>query len=178
MSANNAFGIDFGQGTAGAVPPLTQIITYQVPSGTQGGLAPIASAFFPRVLNTGIPALGVGGESSQIAGLNLNVAASSDTITFPAGSYRIRADVGGVMLLIQSRLYDVTNAKTLALGLTAGDDGRTTYSSIEQNITFESVTDVQVQFFGNNSVSIDDLGQPTSSGEDEVYVRVIITKLA
>jgi hypothetical protein len=164
-------------GKGGGIPP-TQIITYQVPSGTQGGAAPSGGVFHPRPLNTGIPALDGTGNSPVIAGLSLDVLSTSTIITFPVGTYHIRADVGGVMLLIQARLWDVVGAKTLALGMTAGDDGRTTYSTIEQDLTFAAPTDVQVQFYGDQAVNIDDWGQPSSTGEDEVYVRVVITQLA
>jgi hypothetical protein len=106
------------------------------------------------------------------------VLSTSTIITFPTGTYRVRAEVGGVMLLIQARLWDVGGSATLALGMTAGDDGRTTYSTIEQDLTFASPTQVQVQFYGDQAVNIDDWGQPSSTGEDEVYIRVVITKLA
>jgi hypothetical protein len=150
--------------TSGPVFP-TAVFSYQVASGTAGGAAPSANAYYTRPLNT---------TTGSITGASL----TNNIITIPAGTYQVRAQVGGLMSLIKCRLFNTGNNTTIAVGTANGDDNHMAYSQIDQNITFASPTTIAVQFYGTVAIGTQDWGKPVSSGDNEIYTLVNFTKVA
>lgn len=171
-------------GATGATGPagaggsfVTQIFQYEVPSGSNGGTAPGTGTFYARPFNTGYPALDITGNSSVIAGLSLDVGTTSTIFTFPAGTFAISGELGGLMTVEKARLYDSASSNVLALGTSVGDDNRTNYSSFYTIQTFASPTTVEAQFAGFSSVGTQDWGQGTGFGDNEVFSRLVVTRL-
>jgi len=150
--------------TGGPVFP-TAVFSYQVASGTPGGAAPAANAYYTRPLNT---------VTGAITGASL----ASNIITMPAGTYQVRAQVGGLMSLIKCRLFNTGNSTVIAVGTANGDDNHMAYSQIDQNITLASPTTIAVQFYGTQAIGAQDWGKPVSSGDNEIYALVSFTKVA
>lgn len=161
-----------GPANSGDLP--SQVLQYAVPSGTPGGAAPGANAYYTRPINQGVPALTGGGDSTVITGLNL----TADQITLPAGTYAIQGSVVGLMTTIKSRLFDVTNNTVVALGLAVGADGRNNESTFYTEITIAAPTLFEVQFCGAQNFGLQDYGQPCNFGDDEIYLQMLITKEA
>jgi len=150
--------------SGGPVYP-TAVFSYQVASGTPGGAAPGPNAYYTRPLNT---------TTGSITGASL----TSNIITMPAGTYQVRAQVGGLMSLIKCRLYDTGANAPIAVGTANGDDNHMAYSQIDQNITLAAPTTIAVQFYGTVAIGTQDWGKPVSSGDNEIYALVNFTKVA
>jgi hypothetical protein len=150
--------------TGGPVFP-TAVFSYQVPSGTNGGAAPAANAYYTRPLNT-------------VAGAITGASLTSNIITMPAGTYQVRAQVGGLMSLIKCRLYDTGANAPIVVGTANGDDNHMAYSQIDQNITLAAPTTIAVQFYGTQAIGAQDWGKPVGSGDNEIYTLVNFTKVA
>jgi hypothetical protein len=151
--------------TAGGPVFPTAVFSYQVASGTNGGAAPSANAYYTRPLNT-------------VAGAITGASLTSNIITMPAGTYQVRAQVGGLMSLIKCRLYDTGANAPIAVGTANGDDNHMAYSQIDQNITLAAPTTIAVQFYGTVAIGAQDWGKPVSSGDNEIYTLVNFTKVA
>jgi hypothetical protein len=158
-------------GVAG-VPPQ-QVFEYRVPVGTNGGAASASLTFETRPINTGVPALSGGTNSTTIAGMNLNL--GTYEITVPAGTYDVWGTVGGLMITEQGRLWSTTSSTELLLGTSVGEDNRTAYSVFQGRITGPDT--VAVQFGGFVNTGPQDWGQGSGLG-DEIYLSVKFTKLA
>jgi len=110
-----------GTGATGPTGPagaggsfVTQIFQYEVPSGSNGGTAPGTGTFYARPFNTGYPALDPSGNSTVIAGLSLDTPSTSTIFTFPAGTFAISGELGGLMTVEKARLYDSAGSNVLA----------------------------------------------------------------
>ena len=150
--------------SGGSIYPQ-MVFSYQVPSGTNGGAAPSANAYYTRPLNT---------TNGSISGASL----TSNIITMPAGTYQVRAQVGGLMSLIKCRLYDTGAGAPIAVGTANGDDNHMAYSQIDQTVFFGSPTTIAVQFYGTVAIGAQDWGKPVGSGDNEIYALVSFTKMA
>lgn len=159
-----------GSSASGDLP--SQILEYALPSGTPGGAAPGAGAYYTRPINQGVPALTGGGDSTVIPGMNL----TADQITLPPGTYTISGAVCGLMTVIKSRFYDVTNSQVVALGLSVGADGRNNVSPFYAEFTIAVPTVYEVQFCGAQAFGPQDYGQDCNFGDDEIYLQLLITK--
>ena len=151
----------------------SQILEYSVPSGTAGGTAPGALVYYQRPINQGVPALDISGNSIAIAGMNL----SNNLITLPAGTYSVQGSVCGLMTVIKSRFFDVTNNQVVASGLSVGADGRNNVSPFYAEFTITGPTVYEVQFCGAQAFGNQDWGQACNFGDDEIYLQLLITKL-
>jgi hypothetical protein len=158
-------------GVAG-VPP-SQVFQYRVPVGTPGGAATVPLTFETRPINTGVPALSGGTNSTTITGMNLNL--GTYEITVPAGTYDVWGSVGGVMTTEQGRLFSTASSTELLLGTSVGEDNRTAHSIFQGRLTGPDT--VVVQFGGFTVGGIIDWGQASGLG-DEIYLTVKFTKLA
>jgi hypothetical protein len=150
----------------------SQILEYALPSGTAGGAAPGALAYYQRPINQGIPALTGGGNSTAIPGMNL----TTNQITLAPGTYAIQGSVVGLMTTIKSRFFDVTNNQVVAIGLAVGADGRNNVSPFYAEFTITVPTVYEVQFCGAQAFGAQDWGQACNFGDDEVYLQLLITK--
>lgn len=148
----------------GSVYPQ-MVFSYQVNSGVAGGAAPGPNAYYTRPLNT---------TTGSITGASL----ASNIITMPAGTYQIRAQVGGLMSLIKCRLYDTGAGAPIAIGTANGDDNHMAYSQIDQTVFFAAPTTIAVQFYGTVAIGAQDWGKPVGSGDNEIYTLVSFTKMA
>ena len=152
------------QAPAGGPVFPTVVFSYQVPSGTAGGSAPGGGAYYTRPLNT---------TTGGITGASL----ASNIITMPAGTYQVRAQVGGLMTLSKCRLFNTGTSTVIAVGTANGDDTHMAYSQIDQNITLASPTTIAVQFYGTQSSGAQDWGRPVGAGDNEIYALVSFTKV-
>lgn len=150
----------------------SQVLQYAVPSGTPGGTAPGAGVYYQRPINQGVPALDINGNSLAIPGMKL----ANNMFILPAGTYAIQGSVVGLMIVIKSRLFDVTNNQVVALGLAVGAENRNNESSFYAEITITEPTTYEIQFCGIQSFGVQDWGQPCGFGDDEIYLQVLITK--
>lgn len=162
------------QGATGDLP--SQILQYALPSGTPGGAASSALVYLTRPINEGVPALTGGGNSTVISGMNL----TANQFTLPAGTYAISGAVCGLMTVIKSRLYDVTNSQVVALGLSVGCETRNGFSPFYAEFTITTPTVYEVQFCGADNFGANPQcwGQACGFGDDEIYLQVLITKEA
>lgn len=157
------------------LPNPTQVFEYRLPVGTPGGAAPAPTFFFDRPINTGVPALSGGTNSTTIPGMNLNL--GTYQITIPAGQYDVWGYVGGLMITEQGQLWSVSNSVVLLDGCSVGNDDRTAYSHFQGRITGPDV--VTVRFAGFAALGIQDWGQPSGmASAAEVYLSVKFNRVA
>jgi len=161
-------------GFAGGDLP-SQILQYALPSGTPGGAASSALVYLQRPINEGVPALDINGNSIVIPGMNL----SNNMFTLPPGTYAINGSVCGLMTVIKSRLFDVTNNQVVAIGLSVGAESRNGVSPFYAEFTITTSTVYEVQFCGaqNFGANVQCWGQACGFGDDEIYLQLLITKL-
>ena len=154
----------------------SQILQYALPSGTPGGPASSPLVYLTRPINQGVPALDISGNSVVIPGMNL----TSNQITLPAGTYAVSGSVCGLMTVIKSRFFDVTNNQVVALGLSVGAESRNGVSPFYAEFTITGPTVYEVQFCGaqNFGANPQCWGQACGFGDDEIYLQILITKEA
>jgi len=146
------------------------IVQDEKPSGTDGG-STVASTWTTRTLNTV--------RVATIAGVSL----SSNRVTLPAGTYRVRASspVGrGGAMRHKCRVYNITDGSTLILGSSehnGGSSSQVTRSFATGQFTLASTKDIVLQYWTNVARATDGLGLATSSGENEVYGIMEIEKI-
>ena len=153
------------------IPPLVQVFQYAVPSNTSGGVAP-GLGFYPRPLNTGVPALS-GNASTVIPGMSLNP--GTYEITVPAGTYIVTGGAGGLMTTAQAQVWSTVTSNTVLLGTSVGDPGRTIHSTFTGPVTGPDV--LMIQFAGSAPGGTFDWGQPGNFGVDEVYAQIQFVKI-
>ena len=165
----------------GIVVPTSSQFRVAQPSGTGSGEALTGSAWNQRALNTTV--------FNSIAGASL----SGHQISLPAGTYRASAsgfasklNAAGFLVHVL-RVRDITHAATLAVGPHAGILGYAGTTEIGVNATLEG----QFTLAGTSTIELDSWvsssgsggggggsDPPASSGEDEVYADVLLTKVA
>ncbi len=155
------------QGPAGVMPAPT-IISYEVSSGTGGGTG-TAATWNIRPLNSIFNSGGNGG-----------IGLSANKIVFTtAGTYKVEFtgavfDAG----LHKSRLRNITTATTLGVGMSGhcsnANDG---HSEGVKVITVAANDEVELQHWLSINTT-NNLGDPVSSGELELYARVVIERLS
>lgn len=138
----------------------------QKASGTNGGTA-TAATWNTRTLNTTL---------RNIAGAVL----SSNQINLPAGTWHITARAQNATAdAVRLRIRNITDGTTSIVGL----NGRTT-SGISQNITADGVVAItsektfEIQNYRASTSGTDDFGLPVSTGDPEVYVEFLATRIA
>lgn len=142
----------------------------QKAQGVDGGAS--AVGLQTRVLNTVV--------FNNIAGASLNT--STGTITLPAGTYKIRADVPGFINVHKSYLNNITDALpnfaqgTNANGLTAGTvDPVQTSSIITTYFSIMTNKDFNIRTYCSEVLATFGLGRANSQGI-EIYTSIEISK--
>jgi microcystin-dependent protein len=133
------------------------------PSGTGGGTP--STGWQTRVLNAV--------KTNTIDGASL----ASNTITLPAGTYKIEASAPGFSSTHQLRLYNIAQSAAALVGTStlAGGDGMRSF--IKGVVTFPTATQLRLDhYFGTSNSGA--LGKPASSGNAEIYSEVFIEKVA
>jgi len=160
---------------AGAAPsgalggaPQVMVVQDQKPDGTAGGTNVVGLQ--TRTLNTV--------QYNSITGASL----SSNTVTLPAGTYRIHANVPGFAVnWHQARLYDVTGSAVLITGTGKYSDSTAINdndSVIDGVITLSGTTQIRVEHNMGVVKTTQGLGPHTSpSWGIEVYTTMTIEKL-
>lgn len=160
--------------------PRTQVLVDVEPNGTRGGFAPVVGSYFPRVLNTGIPALVGGGNSEVIPGLIL----SGNQITLADGTYQLDLSAPGVRVgRHKIRLFNLMSGQTEILGQNAyandGDFDASTSAIATGSITVVNGPKIyELQHCVQMTMGNYDLGLECGFGDDEVYAWASITKVA
>jgi hypothetical protein len=147
--------------------PQIAIIEEQLSNGTASVYSTTGS-YVTRVLNTVV--------SNTISEVSLN----SNQITLPSGTYKIDVLAPGYdCSRTKARLRNITDSSTMALGTNAYVTTGTasTYSHINIIVTISSTKVIEVQQFFESNTSNQNGGVATSSGDLEVYARIVITKL-
>jgi hypothetical protein len=146
--------------------PQIAIIEEQLSNGTNSTYSTTGS-YITRTLNTVV--------SNTVTGLSL----TSNQITLPAGTYRVDVLAPGYdCIRTKARLRNITDSSTIAVGTSAVANAGTSlvYSQINRIFTITSTKVIEVQQYFQ-STSSQNGGIATSSGDVEVYARIIITKL-
>lgn len=143
------------------------IIQDQRPSGTSGGTAATA-AWTTHVLNT---------EVADPAGL---ATIAANQVSLLAGTYQVRAAIrfNGIQNG-KIRLRNITDGATLAIGQSvfAPVASQTSDpSTMEGRFTIAATKTLELQYFASSTSTVVDLGNPTSSGEVEVYADLVFLK--
>ena len=147
--------------------PQIAIIEEQLSNGTSSVYSTVGS-YVTRVLNTVV--------SNTVTGLSLN----SNQITLLSGTYRLDVLAPGYdCARTKARLRNITDSSTIALGTNGyvGTSTASTYSHINNIFTISSTKVIEVQQYFQLNASNQNGGMATSSGDVEVYARIIITKL-
>jgi hypothetical protein len=152
------------QGGSGGAAPLLYVRDAKT-SGNAAG-ASVAATWNVRTLNSVV--------ENGIAGASL----STNQVTLPAGSYRIRARAPGYQAgRHKLRLRDITNTATLALGANeyvSQAGGTASGATLQARVTLAGVTVVELQHYTEVAIATQGLGVPSSTGEDEVYAELWI----
>ncbi len=136
-------------------------------SGTDGG-GSTAGAFNVRTLNTTVV--------NNISGASL----ASDTITLPAGTYRVKAR--SPVFIVgkhQLRLRNTTDATTTIVGIsgyTDSTDAVQVDGTLMGRFTITATKDFQLQHYTELTRATNGLGSDSTSGEVEVYAVIEIIK--
>lgn len=157
------------------VPQLQPRVAYlsdQKASGTQGGSSVAGTQ--TRTLNTIVDSTGIVGSLS------------SNQFTLPAGTYKIDASCPAYYVARhRARIRNITDGTTALLGTseyalsngTGNNDAPQTRSFISGEIVITSSKTFELQHYTQNSTATTGLGAASSSGENEVYATVTITKI-
>jgi hypothetical protein len=147
--------------------PQIAIFEEQLSNGTASVYSTTGS-YVTRVLNTVV--------SNTISGVSL----TSNQITLPSGTYKIDVLAPGYdCARTKARLRNITDSSTIALGTNGyvATGTASTYSHINTIFNISSTKVVEVQQYFQSNVSNQNGGVATSSGDVEVYARIVITKL-
>ena len=156
-----------GGGGTGASPyaHLQQVL----PSGTNGGSS-AAATWTTCPLNT------ITADASSLIG-----SLTANQFTLAAGTYTVRA----AQALANStqnklRIRNITDGVTLTLGMTlySAAAGAIPPIILEGEFTIGATKTVALQYYVTAGVATFGLGLSVSSGENEVYADVVITKIA
>jgi hypothetical protein len=157
--------------TMAALPTLQPRVAYlsdQKASGTAGGSA--SAGFQTRTLNTIVDSTGI------VTSL------SSNQFTLPAGTYSIAAF--STMYTTTSnriRIRNITDSTSPILGLSMRNNttnaDTSSISTASGEITISAPKVFELQHYAGTAKATDGLGQPASSGENELYSQVTITKI-
>ena len=157
-----------GGGTGGGASPYAHL-QQVLPSGTNGGSS-AATTWTTCPLNTITADVG-----SLIGSL------TSNQFTLAAGTYTVRA----AQALANStqnklRIRNITDGVTLTLGMTlySAAAGAIPPIILDGEFTLAATKTVALQYYVTAGVATFGLGLSVSSGENEVYADVVITKIA
>jgi|GEM_PF-5491211 len=126
--------------------------------------------FIKRCLNTIV----------SINGDSIKLDTENNKIILKPGIYKINASAPAYYVTShQLRLRDLTNNKTILLGTSesASISGIQTRSFIDGVIEIKKPIDLELQHFFNNPQTRCSLGINVSSGEQDVYAKIIIERL-
>jgi len=147
--------------------PQIAIFEEQLSNGTASVYSTTGS-YVTRVLNTVV--------SNTISGVSL----TSNQLTIPSGTYKVEVvapayDCGRS----KARLRNITDSSTIALGTNAYVTTGTamSFSHINNIFTISSTKTIEIQQYFQSNTSNQNGGVATSSGDIEVYARIVITKL-
>jgi hypothetical protein len=157
--------------TLAAVPQLQSRVAYlsEVQASNTNGGASVATTWTTRTLNTLVDNTGI------VKSL------ASNTITLDAGTYAVRASspqnsTNGH----KCRIRNTTDGITLVVGETAYNSTSGSFNSpaiLEGEFTLTSTKTIALQYYSVIAQGTNGLGIASSSGESEVYGRVILTKV-
>lgn len=150
-------------------------LVYDLPSGTDGG-ASVAGTWTTRGLNTELV------DQNNIATL------ASDQFTLPAGTYIIQFEqiftsYGSVQMQFRSRIRNITDGVTVALGLTtrlhiASGESANINCPGTGVFTITSPKTFEIQYFAQSALNPGlGLGSITPSGEVERFVNILIQRI-
>jgi hypothetical protein len=108
------------------------------------------------------------------------VSLSSNQFTLQAGTYEIEAVVPGYSVDgFNSRLRILSSGVNILMGTAAyAPTGVLSHSFIKGSFTIASTETLYIVMYATTGGSADSLGKPVSSGLDEVYTTIKITKIA
>ena len=138
----------------------------QKPSGINGGAPSAASAWLPRDLNTLV--------LCTIPGASL----ASNQITLPPGRYAVQASAPVYDAVHKARLYNVTAAAAVstARGSSEFMPGHQSRSLIGGYVDLTTVSVLRIEHWVSSATG-GGWGQPASTGEPEVYSRIVVRKV-
>lgn len=151
-------------GDGGGSPSLLHVRDEKT-AGTSGGSA-ASGSWLTRTLNTA--------KTNEIDGASL----SSNQVTLPAGTYYVEGSGGARNPRVhRTRVRDVTNGTTLAVGQTAISNSSSvvTESVSRGQFTLDSSATIELQHRVENS---SDFGIAVDLGEVEVYAEMSIWQLS
>lgn len=142
---------------------------HSVSSGSNGGSSS-ATTYNTRTINTTV--------TNNITGCSL----ASNKITLPAGTYQIEANsVAFVVGATRLRWRNTTDGTTTLLG-TSNDTGSSADHqspvSVSGQFTIAGTKDFELQHYTQSARATNGLGDPVSSGENEIYADIRIWKIA
>ena len=144
------------------------ILQHTEASGTNGG-ATVAATWTKLPINTEA--------KNTIAGASL----ATNVITLPAGEYLVEGDATIFKCFRgKCRLRDTTNTEDLIIGRSAysfNGNGGDTVSKISGEIILASTSTIEYQYYAENAIAGNGLGVATTSGIDELYSQLTITKI-
>lgn len=109
-----------------------------------------------------------------------SISLTSNTITLPAGTYRVRARCPGFSVTQhKARLYNVTDSAVLLVGSAAYNsttNGDQTDSIITGRITLAAQKDVRLEHRCTTTKATDGFGATSGYGEVEVYSEIELIK--
>lgn len=153
-------------------PPIMHL-QHQEASGVAGATL-TSGAWDTRTINTVI--------INEITGASL----SSNQITLPAGTYTLNAQLefylDGNVSKFQTRLRNISDSITEILGqghrkiFNSGGADESNRFNVRKKLTVVSTKTFELQYFSTTSTPSSE-GQPSSTGEGEMYADVWIEKI-
>jgi hypothetical protein len=148
--------------------PRVAYISEQQASGSAGG-STVANTWTTRTLNTLVDNTGI------VTSLSAN------TITLPAGTYRVSASAPFFNCAATTlRLRNTTDNTTAVIGQRCySASGVTSGSSalLEGEFTITSAKGMQIQYYAETATATNGLGTAHSTGEVAIFSQVAITKI-
>ena len=152
------------------------ILVYDLPSGTNDANS-IGGAWTTRALNT------------KVTDLNNIATLTSNQFTLPAGTYSIQFDQifssqTDIQMQFRSRIRNITDGTTVALGLTTrlhlvSGQSANTNSPGSGVFTISAPKTFEIQYFAQSTHNQGlGIGTPAPSGENERYVSIFIERIA
>lgn len=152
-------------------PTLTATLLHQEASGAGGGNT--VAAYSARKLNTVADPSGIILNAASFTG----VGGTNTQIQLGAGSYEVSGSLSyySVNNYIKCRLYNVTDASVVAVGLNGLDTNGAAEISVRAAFTISSTKTFEIQTYGGSYTNGN--GIPSSYGDNEVYANIVIRKI-
>ena len=145
--------------------PYIAIFEERQPSGVPAGSAVVGYQI--RSLNTSV--------YNTISGVILNT--SSNIMTIPLGIYHIKASSPTYSATHNRvRLYNISDSTGSLLGTASWSQNSQTDSVIDDILTLNSAKNFRLDHYCDGGHSTNGLGQPSNSGEIEIYSKITIIK--